>query len=51
MPTARKKASSKKPRASKPTAAQMRARVEYVRRSGYTISREEIEKIIAQWER
>ena len=44
-----KKDPTGKPRASKPTPAQQRARREYIRRTGHKISQEQVEKILAQW--
>jgi hypothetical protein len=51
MPTNGKIPVIKPRRVPKPTAAQQRARAEYVRRSGHTVSKETIEKIRSQWVR
>lgn len=51
MPTNGKKpATRKKTPTSKPTAAQQRARSEYVRRTGHKVSRERAEQIRSQWQ-
>jgi hypothetical protein len=45
----RKAPSIRRRPAAKPTAAQQRARAEYVRRSGHKFTQEEIGKIRSQW--
>ena len=44
-----KKPSIKRPPVPRATAAQQRARREYLRQAGHTFSQEEIEKIRSQW--
>jgi hypothetical protein len=51
MPTNGQKHSTKRTgAASKPTAAQQRARSEYVRRTGHKVTAEQVEKIRSQWQ-
>ena len=51
MPTNGKKTASKKARpGSKPTAAQQRARREYLKMAGHKSDPEAVEKIRAQWQ-
>jgi hypothetical protein len=46
-----KKPSTKTPTVgSKPTAAQQRARKEYVRRTGHKVTPEQVQKIRSQWQ-